>query len=87
MCIVSEIDLFQEYIPFAYDTKCLKNVARNQRIGQSKISIPLLSDRMAYFFAAAYDRLSTHNSIFFYSKTITSDTEFQKKVNFFVEKD
>ena len=42
---------------------------------------------MAYFFAAAYDRLSTNNSIFFYSKTITSDKQFQKKINFEVQKD
>ena len=73
MCIVSEIDLFQDYIPFAYDTKCLKAVSRNQRIGLTKVEVPLLTNRMAYFFAAAYDRLSTHNSVFFYSRTITSD--------------
>jgi hypothetical protein len=29
MCIVSEIDLFQEYIPFAYETKELKSISRN----------------------------------------------------------
>lgn len=77
MCIVSEIDLFQEYIPFTYDTKLLEQVSRNKKIGRSKINVPLLSDRYAYFYAAAYDRLSTTNSIFFFSKTITSDKAFQ----------
>lgn len=47
---------------------------RNKKIGVSKVYLPLLSDRIAYFYATAYDRLSTHNSIFFFSKTITSDT-------------
>lgn len=47
----------------------------------------MLSDRIAYFYAAAYDRLTTHNSIFFFSKTITSDQEFQKKIGFQIEKD
>ena len=48
-------------------------MARNQKIGTTKVYLPLLSDREAYFFAAAYDRLKTHNSIFFLSKTIASD--------------
>ena len=61
-------------------------MARNQKIGTTKVYLPLLSDREAYFFAAAYDRLKTHNSIFFLSKTIASDLAFQKKINFQVPK-
>jgi hypothetical protein len=87
MCIVSEIDLFQEYIPFSYDTKMIKQIARNRKVGVTKVNIPLLSDRYAYFYAAAYDRLSTQNSIFFFSKTITSDIPFQNKIGFKVQKD
>ncbi len=49
--------------------------------------MPLLSNREAFFFAAAYDRLKSHNSIFFFSKTISSDIEFQKKIEFKVERD
>jgi len=55
----------------------LKQIARNRKVGVTKVNIPLLSDRYAYFYAAAYDRLKTQNSIFFFSKTITSDVPFQ----------
>ena len=73
LCIVSEVDLFQEFVPFAYDTKKLKEISRNQKVGLTRVYVPLLSNREAYFYAAAYDRLKTHKSIFFYSKTISSD--------------
>ena len=43
--IVSEIDLFQDYIPFSYDTKMLKSLARNQKVGTTKVWLPLLDDR------------------------------------------
>ncbi len=82
---MSEIDFYEQYVPFSYDTKELKSLARNKKIGLTKVYLPLLSDRVAYFYAAAYDRLATHNSIFFYSKTITSDAEFQKKVDLVIE--
>lgn len=62
-------------------------MSRNQKIGTTKVFVPLLSNREAYFFASAYDRLKTHNSIFFYSRTINNDTEFQKKLNFPVTMD
>lgn len=45
MSIVTEIDLFQEYVPFSYDTKVIKSVSRNQKIGTTKIWLPLLDDR------------------------------------------
>lgn len=77
LCIASEIDLFEDYIPFTYGTKELKSISRNEKIGTSKIYIPLLSDRETYFYAAAYDRLRTTGSIFFFSKTINDDLEYQ----------
>ena len=82
LCIVSEIDLFGNFVPFAYDTKELKQVSRNQRIGRTKVAVPILTHREAFFYAAAYDRLQTHNSIFFFSKTLTNDKKLQKKLNF-----
>ena len=86
MCIVSEIDLYEEIIPFAYDTKELRKMGRNRKIGLSRVKLPLISNREAYFVATAYDRLQTdHNSIFFFSKTITSDTAYQQKLGFNVE--
>lgn len=53
----------------------------------TKVFVPLLSNRQAYFYAAAYDRLKTHNSIFFFSKTISSDPAFQLKLGFPVRMD
>jgi hypothetical protein len=82
LCIVSEVDLFEKFVPFAYDTRELREISRNKKIGVTKVSVPLMNDREAYFYAAAYDRLHTCNSIFFFSKTITSDIAFQKKLNY-----
>lgn len=48
----------------------------------TKIYIPLITDRYTYFYAVGYDRISVTNSIFLYSKTITDDLEFQKKVDY-----
>ena len=87
LCIVSQVDLFQQYVPFAYDTKELCAISRNSKVGLTRAYIPLLSNRQAFFFAAAYDRLKTHNSIFFYSQTISSDVELQKKLGVKIERD
>ncbi len=57
LCIASEIELYDKYIPFNYETSCLREVARNKKIGRSKVFIPLLNNRQAYFEAKAYDRL------------------------------
>lgn len=77
LCIASEIDLFEEYMAFAYDTKQVKSISRNEKIGTSKVYLPLLSDRETYFYAAAYDKLRVTGSIFFFSKTINEDLQFQ----------
>jgi hypothetical protein len=77
----------QKFVPFAYDTQELTQIARNKKVGLTRVYIPIMSNREAYFYAAAYDRLSTCKSIFFFSKTITSDIEFQKKLQIKVEKD
>ena len=37
LCIVSEVDLFQEFVPFAYYTKKLKEISRNQKIGLTRV--------------------------------------------------
>lgn len=84
LAIVAEIDLMGEYVPFCYDSKELKQVSRNERIGTSKIYIPLLSDRETYFYGVGYDRWKEKKSIFFYSKTINEDIDFQKKYKFTV---
>ena len=73
LCIATEIDLMQDFVPFAYDTKEIKRISRNKKIGLTRVYVPIFSNRQAYFYAAAYDRLNTTNSIFCYSKTITSD--------------
>ena len=70
------------YVPFCYDCQAKKIVSRNSRIGMTKIYIPLITDRYTYFYAVGYDRISVTNSIFLYSKTITDDLEFQKKVDY-----
>jgi hypothetical protein len=62
-------------------------VGRNAKVGLTRAYIPLLSNREAYFYAAAYDRLKTHNSIFFYSQTITSNLKFQKKLGVQIKRD
>ena len=81
LCIVAEVDLMYKITPFAYGTKEIREISRNKRIGVTKIDVPLLNDRQAYFYAAAYDRLESHNSIFFFSKTVSKDYEFQKRHN------
>jgi hypothetical protein len=70
MSIISEIDLMGDYVPFCYDCKEIKKISRNERMGHSKIYIPLLKDRETFFYAAGYDRIKTHKSLFFFSKTI-----------------
>ena len=70
LSIISQIDLMGDYVPFCYDCKQVKKISRNQRIGTSKIYIPVLSDRETYFYAAGYDRIKTKKSLFFFSKTI-----------------
>ena len=55
---------------------------RNQKVGLTRVYIPLINNREAYFVASAYDRLKTHHSIFVFSRTITSDLEYQKKIGF-----
>ncbi len=49
LAIASQIELYDKYVPFNYETKCLKQNARNKKIGRSKIFIPLLNNRQAYF--------------------------------------
>lgn len=49
LCIASEIELYDKYVPFNYETLCLRNMARNTKIGRSKVFIPLLNNRQAYF--------------------------------------
>ena len=45
LSVICEINLMGDYVPFCYDSKELKVVSRNERIGTSKIYIPLLTDR------------------------------------------
>ena len=71
-----------EYVPFCYDCKELKVLSRNERIGTSKIYIPLLTDRETYFYAVGYDRQQTTGGIFLYSKTINEDYAAQEKYQF-----
>lgn len=71
-----------EYVPFCYDCKQMKMISRNERIGTSKIYIPLLSDRQTYFYAVGYDRMKETGSLFLYSKTINEDLVFQEKYKF-----
>lgn len=70
------------YIPFTYDTKQMKVISRNEKIGTSKIYIPLLTDRETYFYAAGYDRIKTNGSVFLFSKTINEDKIYQQKYKF-----
>lgn len=77
MAIVSEIDLMGDYVPFCYDSKEMKMISRNEKIGTSKIYIPLLTDRETYFYAAGYDRIKTKGSVFLFSKTINEDKIYQ----------
>jgi hypothetical protein len=64
LAIIGEIDLMGEYVPFCYDCKEMKVLSRNERIGTSKIYIPLLSDRETYFYAVGYDRMKETGSLF-----------------------
>lgn len=82
VCLVSEIDLFYKLLPFSYDTKELKYISSNKKIGTNKVEMPLLTNRESYFYNAAYDRLKTHGSVFCFSKTISNDPSFQKKLGF-----
>lgn len=70
------------YIPFTYDSKELKVISRNEKIGTSKIYIPCLTDRETYFYAAGYDRMKKNGSIFLFSKTINEDLVYQEKYQF-----
>lgn len=76
-----------DYVPFCYDSKELKVVSRNERIGTSKIYIPLLTDRETFFYAVGYDRQKVTGGIFLYSKTINEDYAFQHKYGFQVPKE
>lgn len=82
LAIISEIDLMGDYVPFCFDCKELKVISRNEKIGTSKIYIPLLSDRETYFYAAGYDRMKKKDSIFLFSKTINEDEVYQKRYDF-----
>lgn len=82
LAILSEMDLFGNYVPFCYDSKELKVISRNEKIGTSKIYIPCLTDRETYFYAAGYDRYRTNGSVFMYSKTINEDKLYQEKYGF-----
>lgn len=82
MAILTEIDLMGEYVPFTYDSKELKVISRNEKIGTSKVYIPFLTDRETYFYAAGYDRINTNGSVFIFSKTINEDKVYQKKYEF-----
>jgi hypothetical protein len=55
----------------------MKVISRNEKIGTSKIYIPLLTDRETYFYAAGYDRIKTNGSVFLFSKTINEDKIYQ----------
>lgn len=72
----------EAYIPFTYDSKQLKIISRNEKIGTSKIYIPCLTDRQTYFYAAGYDRMKVNGSVFLYSKTINEDKVYQEKYKF-----
>ena len=69
LAIISEIDFQHQYVPFVYDNKELKQIARNQKAGYSKTYMPLLTDRECYFAAVGYDRIKTTGSIFLYTQT------------------
>lgn len=76
------MDLFGNYVPFCYDSKEEKVVSRNEKIGSSKIYIPLLTDRETYFYAAGYDRVKHNGTVFLYSKTINTDQVYQEKYQY-----
>lgn len=82
LAILCEMDLFGNYVPFCYDSKELKVISRNEKIGTSKIYIPCLTDRETFFYAAGYDRYNVNGSVFLYSKTINEDQVYQKKYGF-----
>ena len=76
------MELFGDYVPFCYDSKELKVISRNEKIGSSKIYLPLLTDRETYFYAAGYDRYKHNGSVFLYSKTINTDFVYQEKYDY-----
>lgn len=71
-----------DYVPFCYDCSEVKQISRNQRIGTSKVYIPLLSDRETYFYAVGYDRIQDTGGLFLYSKTINENKRAQEKYGY-----
>ena len=82
LAIVCEIELMGDYVPFCFDSRMVKWISRNERIGTSKIYVPMLTDRQTYFYATGYDRLKQTNSIFFYSMTVNDNLEHQKRYGY-----
>jgi hypothetical protein len=77
MAMLREIELFEKYVPFCYDCSEVKRISRNESIGHSKVYIPMLTDRETYFYAVGYDRMAKNGSLFFYSKTINENKQYQ----------
>jgi hypothetical protein len=82
MAMINEVDLFDLHVPFCYDCREMKRISRNEAIGHSKMYMRMLNDRETYFYAVGYGSMPITGSLFFYSKTINQDKNYQQKYNF-----
>lgn len=65
-----ELDLFNKIIPMVEYSKEERAVARNMKIGNFIVDIPILSSREAFYQGIGYDRLNTNGTIFLYIRSI-----------------
>lgn len=86
LCLGNEIDLFKEYLPFVGVIKEIKEIRRSTKLAYALMDVPMLSKRECYFYGVGYNLLHEYGSIPLISKSIHSDQEFCKKINFDVPK-
>lgn len=77
-----ELDLFNKIIPMVEYSKEEKVVARNMKIGNFVVDVPILSSREAFYQGVGYDRLSTNGTIFLYIRSIHNKPDLLKELNY-----
>ena len=58
--VLTEMSLYQKFLPFNELSRHEKNFSRNCKIGYSVNNYPILSKREVYFQGIGYDRLQTN---------------------------
>ncbi|CAD8111055.1 unnamed protein product [Paramecium sonneborni] len=86
MSLITEVELFSEYVPFCNYATTLKTLSKTQKVCSSQLYFPVISNRETIFLGQGIDRLDENGTILFLCKSIDQDQQFLDYYNIQLQK-